>query len=84
MRRREFIGTVGLGAPLALASIATAAQADAPVKRNGRIKQGITSGVLRGLSFEDSCREAARLGIKGYDFIDDPADWPTLKKSRGD
>jgi hydroxypyruvate isomerase len=31
------------------------------------------------MSFEDTCREAARLGIKGYD-LRGPADWPTLKK----
>jgi hydroxypyruvate isomerase len=31
------------------------------------------------MSFEDSCREAARLGCKGYDLIG-PADWPMLKK----
>ena len=31
------------------------------------------------MSLEDSCREAAKLGIKGYDLIG-PADWPTLKK----
>jgi hydroxypyruvate isomerase len=31
------------------------------------------------MSLEDSCREAARLGIVGYDLIG-PADWPTLKK----
>jgi hydroxypyruvate isomerase len=28
---------------------------------------------------EDMCRDAARLGIKGFDLIG-PADWPTLKK----
>ena len=28
---------------------------------------------------EDMCREASRLGIKGFDLIG-PADWPTLKK----
>lgn len=29
------------------------------------------------MPLEDCCREAARLGIKGFDLID-PADWPTL------
>ena len=33
----------------------------------------------RGAVFEDACREAARLGIKGFD-LRGPADWPTLKK----
>jgi hydroxypyruvate isomerase len=46
----------------------------------GRLKQSVTKGVFgRGMAFEDTCREAARLGIKGYDLIG-PADWPTLKK----
>ncbi len=31
------------------------------------------------MPFEDTCREAARLGCKGYD-LRGPADWPMLKK----
>jgi hydroxypyruvate isomerase len=31
------------------------------------------------MSFEDRCREAARLGCVGYDLVA-PKDWPTLKK----
>ena len=34
---------------------------------------------INGATLEDSCREAARLGIKGFDLIG-PADWPMLKK----
>jgi hydroxypyruvate isomerase len=72
MRRRDFIPA--LAAPLALA------QTPEPVKRKGRIKQGVTRGVFaRGMSMDDCCREAARLGIKGFDLIG-PQDWPTLKK----
>jgi len=45
-----------------------------------RFKQSVTRGVFgRIMAFEDSCREAARLGCKGYDLIG-PADWPTLKR----
>ena len=33
----------------------------------------------RGTSLDDACREAARLGIKGFDLIG-PNDWPTLRK----
>jgi hydroxypyruvate isomerase len=51
-----------------------------PAARKGRIKQGVTMGVFgRGVALEDACREAARLGIKGFD-LRGPADWPTLKK----
>jgi hydroxypyruvate isomerase len=31
------------------------------------------------MSLDDCCREAAKLGVKGFDLIG-PADWPTLKK----
>ncbi len=31
------------------------------------------------MSFEDRCREAARLGCVGYDLVASK-DWPTLKK----
>jgi hydroxypyruvate isomerase len=79
MRRREFLGAVT--APFVLRRISGAQTATpAPAVRKGRIKQGVTRGVFgRGASLEDSCREAARLGIKGFDLIG-PADWPTLKK----
>ena len=72
MRRRDFLP--------ALAATAAAAQTPVKVERKGRLKQGVTRGVFgRGMSFEDSCKEAARQGCKGYDLIG-PADWPTLKK----
>src|SRR6476660_4474424 len=72
MRRRDFLPA--LAAPLALA------QTPDPVNRKGQFKQGVTRGVFgRGMSLEDSCREAAKLGIVGYDLAG-PADWPTLKK----
>jgi hydroxypyruvate isomerase len=80
MERRTFLGA--LTAPLLVAGV-SAGQAPAPVTpapRKGRLKQGVTRGVFgRGGSLEDNCREAARLGIEGFDLIG-PADWPTLKK----
>jgi hydroxypyruvate isomerase len=73
VRRRDFLPA--LAAPLALS-----AQTPEPVKRKGRIQQGVTRGVFaRGASMDDCCREAARLGIKGFDLVG-PQDWPTLKK----
>src|SRR5437764_887717 len=70
MRRRDLL-------PAVAASIATA---QTSITRKGRLKQGVTRGVFgREMKFEDACREAARLGIKGFDLIG-PADWPTLKK----
>jgi hydroxypyruvate isomerase len=91
MRRREFLGA--LTAPLIVAGTssgqtpapgqtpasASALSTVAPPKK-GRLKQGVTNGVFgRGAVFEDNCREAARLGIAGYDLIG-PDRWPILKK----
>jgi hydroxypyruvate isomerase len=71
MRRRDFV--------TALAAVPALAQTPA-LERKGRLKQCVTQGVFgRGSNFEDTCREAARLGCKGYD-LRGPADWPTLKK----
>jgi len=75
MRRREFLGAVPAslvaGTAGHAAQVGTASQSTAPPPpRKGRIKQGITRGVFsRGTSIEDSCREAAKLGIKGFDLI---------------
>lgn len=79
MERREFLGA--LAAPLVVGAVldAQAAQAVAPAPRKGRLKQGVTRGVFRGMALDDACREAAKLGIEGFDLIG-PADWPTLKK----
>jgi hydroxypyruvate isomerase len=78
MRRRAFLGA--FTAPLVLRPIAAAQTAPAGTALKGRIKQGVTRGVFRrGATLEDGCRDAARLGIKGFDLIG-PADWPTLKK----
>ena len=85
MRRREFLGAVTAsivaGAASGNAQSAPGSQATpASPARKGRIKQGVTRGVFgRGASLDDSCRDAARLGIKGFDLTG-PNDWPTLKK----
>src|SRR5262245_26650954 len=82
MHRRDFLvsATAASLATVVPALGIAARQAAAPVPRKGRIKQGVTTGVFaRGTSLDDACREAARLGIKGFDLIG-PADWPTLRK----
>ena len=85
MQRREFLGAVTASIVVATqtgkAQSRSAPQATpASPARKGRIRQGVTRGVFgRGASLEDSCREAARLGIKGFDLIG-PNDWPVLKK----
>ena len=83
MERRQFLS--GIGATGLLASVPTFAQqggGPVPLKRNGRIKQGLwrtNFGADTTLSFDDMCREAARLGIYGFDLIG-PDDWPTLRR----
>src|SRR5271165_4215955 len=73
MRRRDFV--TALAAVPVVSNVAAQAQ-----ERKGRLKQCVTQGVFgRGSNFEDTCREAAKLGIVGYD-LKGPADWPTLKK----
>ena len=75
MDRRDFV--LGLVAPLVLTPTAVA---QAPLTRKGRIKQGVTHGVFaRGMALEECCREAARLGVKGFDLIG-PPEWPVLRK----
>lgn len=81
VKRREFLGVVTSALALSHASVpGVRAQAAAPLARKGRFSQGVTRGVFaRGAALDDCCREAAALGIKGFDLIG-PADWPILKK----
>jgi hydroxypyruvate isomerase len=79
--RRDFLaGIAALGLPTAVAAVR--AQAPAPAARKGRIKQAlmrVNFGAGSKLTFDDMCREAARLGYRGFDLAG-PQDWPTLKK----
>jgi hydroxypyruvate isomerase len=88
MRRRDFLTTVAAaGAAAALSPSSALAQTAAPaspIKRKGRLKQALFRTVFGqntpGLTtFDEQCREAARLGAYGFDLIG-PQDWPTLKK----
>jgi len=88
MNRREALamlaaaaGTVAVPAA-AQQGAAGAAAAQPKIPRKGRIKQGlwrVNFGPDTKLTFDDQCREAARVGAYGFDLID-PADWPTLRK----
>lgn len=78
MRRRDFLASV------AAAGVAGVVRAQSPPSgaRKGRIKQALMRfnfGRDTKLSFDDMCREAARLGCRGFDLVG-PQDWPTLKK----
>jgi len=74
MTRRSLLRTV-IGS--SLACLPASAQTRT---LKGRIKQAATRGCFgKGMSLEDICREAARLGLKGLDLIP-PDQWPILKK----
>jgi hydroxypyruvate isomerase len=85
MRRREFLTTVAAaGAAAGFARTAQAQPAKPPIKRKGRVKQSLFRTVfgqdIPGLTtFDEQCREAARLGAHGFELIR-PEDWPTMKK----
>ena len=70
---------------MTLAASAAAASVDAQPAaraRKGRIKQALMRfafGPAPTLTFDDMCREAARLGYVGFDLTG-PPDWPTLEK----
>ena len=74
MRRRDFFtATAGAGV---MADLAPAQQAG----KTARYKQGVTRGCFgKGVSLEDMCKTAVKLGFKGFDLIG-PPDFPTLKK----
>ena len=78
MRRRDFLATV------AGASVAAATEAQPPpaAAHTGRVKQAlmrVNFGRDTTRSFDEMCREAARLGAHGFDLIG-AQDWPTLKQ----
>jgi hydroxypyruvate isomerase len=53
-----------------------------PVRPKVRLKQGlmrVVFGADSRLTFDDQCREAAKVGFKGFDMIGQQ-DWPTLVK----
>jgi len=77
MNRRNFLPALAGCLTIPLQTAPPAEQA--AVTRKGRLKQGIASGCLRGLPFEDACREAARLGARGIDLVG-PDRFPILKK----
>src|SRR5262249_52263918 len=79
-RRRDFLATVPAAGVAAAVQAQTAAPA--PLRRKGRVKQSamrVNFGRDTKLSFDDMCREAARLGVYGFDLVGPPG-WPTLEK----
>jgi hydroxypyruvate isomerase len=78
MKRRTFIqSAVGVGAGVLAA--AEAFSGTAGTKPAGRLKQSVCQMSFGKMDFAETCKEAARIGIKGYEMVD-VKDWPTLKK----
>lgn len=79
MQRRDVLAAI---AAVGVAATVPATGQQARVRRGGRIRQGLwrtNFGADTTLSFDDMCREAARLGVHGFDLIA-PEDWPTLRR----
>ncbi|MBV9504746.1 MAG: TIM barrel protein [Acidobacteriia bacterium] len=77
MRRRDFVGA---SAAFVSNSIGPLASAQSNVQRKGRLKQTVMTTVFDPkMPFDEMCRHAAELGLKGMDTV--PVEsWPTLKK----
>ena len=75
MKRRTF-----MAATLACMASGSVFPAGSAAAGTGRLKQGVTRQVFGDLALEDCCRLATDLGIRGFDFIGDPRDWPTLRR----
>jgi hydroxypyruvate isomerase len=75
MRRRSF-----LAAAVSLAATRAAVGLELTPPKTGRLKQGVTRQIFADRSLEDACRLASSLGVRGFDFICAPQDWPVLKR----
>ncbi len=85
MNRRDFLKGVPAAVVIAEAGLSgrvlARQSAGAPTAGVKRFQQGVTQQVFgRNVSMEDCCRQAAEIGFKGFDFANDPSDWPILKK----
>jgi hydroxypyruvate isomerase len=78
-RRRRLLALLAAsGVAMALPAKAAHAYPAFPALR-GRLRQGLTPHLFNA-DLEDTCRMAVALGIKGLDFVSNPADWPLLKR----
>jgi hydroxypyruvate isomerase len=46
----------------------------------GRLKQSVSRWTYAKFSLDELCQAAARIGLKGIDLVDDPKDWPVIRK----
>jgi hydroxypyruvate isomerase len=82
--RRSALRQISAGTAL-LASVAAsplalkAADAAAPAKRHGRIKQSVCQWCFRTITLDELCAAAAGMGLLSVELVQ-PKDFPTLKK----
>jgi hydroxypyruvate isomerase len=76
MTRRALLGGAVLGGAAAAAAVPLfGAGAGA-----GRLKQSVSRWTYAKFSLDELCQAAARIGLKGIDLVDDPKDWPVIRK----
>jgi sugar phosphate isomerase/epimerase len=84
VNRREFLGSLPVAAALASVSPANAQSSGGQTQggaKPGRIKHGATRQVFgANRPLEDCFRIGAEVGIRGFDFIANPADFALLRK----
>jgi len=84
VNRRDFLvllpATMAAASAVNLPRTASAAKMGQTAVRTPRIKHGATRQLFGpNRPLEECFRLAADLGIKGFDFISNPADWPMLR-----
>jgi hydroxypyruvate isomerase len=77
VNRRDALRT--LGAAAALASLTPAATQAQTLKLKGRIKQGVTRGMLRKMPIEEFCKTLKDLGLLCVDLVADQAEWAVIR-----
>jgi hydroxypyruvate isomerase len=74
MDRRIFLGSLTSAAALRILPVS------ARSVETGRLKQGIAKSLIGSLPFEQGCKLAASLGIRGVDFADKPEEWALVRR----
>ncbi|HEU0176791.1 MAG TPA: TIM barrel protein [Blastocatellia bacterium] len=55
-------------------------QGESGAKLKGRLKQSACRWCYRNIPLEDLAKFASEIGLKGIDLLNDPNDWPVVKK----
>jgi hydroxypyruvate isomerase len=83
MMLRKTAGGIGAASLIALAPPGLANplwQGAGAAKLKGRLKQSACRWCYRNIPLEDLAKFASEIGLKGIDLLNDPNDWPVVKK----